>query len=102
MKKIFFIITLSLLLGFIFLPNLTEAWGEELEQRINKIINELILGQIVPAIGGLALVIAGILFMLSGANPSLREQAKMAIIYIVIGIIIILGAKELVNAVKGG
>jgi len=101
MKKIFFI-TLSLLLSLIFLPTLIKANGlGGLETRICAIVS-FIESDIVPAIGGFAMAVAGILFMFSGASPSLHAQAKQALIYIVIGIIIILGARELVSAVAGG
>ncbi len=109
MKKIFFIITLSLFLGLIFLPNIVKAdeadecpeGMEGLACRIDK-ITTFVKTDIVPAVGGVALVIAGILFMFSGASPQLHNQAKQALIYIVIGIIVILGASELVSAIVGG
>ena len=105
MKKIFFIVFLSVLLGFIFLPNLVKS-GEEpqplsnLEQKIKDLVT-FVQTKIVPFVGGFAIVVAGILFMFSGASPQLHNQAKDALIYIVIGLLIIWGASEIVKAIAG-
>ena len=102
MKKIFFIITLSVLLALIFLPNLIKA-QEELSALKDKIkgIVDFVKDDIVPYVGGFAIVVAGILFMFSGASPQLHNQAKDALIYIVVGLIIIWGASEIVKAIIG-
>jgi len=105
MKKIFFIIFLSVLLGFIFLPNLVKSDEgpqhlSELEQKIKDLVI-FVQTKIVPFVGGFAIVVAGILFMFSGASPQLHNQAKDALIYIVIGLLVIWGAAEIVKAITG-
>lgn len=57
--------------------------------------------QIVPYVGGFAIVVAGILFMFSGASPEFHNMAKNALIYIVVGLLIIWGASEIILAITG-
>ena len=105
MKKIFFIITLSVLLGLTFYPTLVKSVEKiyelpQLETEICRIVKFVQTG-IVPFVGGFAIVVAGIIFMFSGASPQLHNQAKDALIYIVVGLIIIWGASEIVKAIIG-
>lgn len=107
MKKttLFFFLFFSLFLTFS-LAQIAFSQGQEPKQlselkneicRIIKVVQE----EIVPYVGGFALIVAGIIFMFSGADPKLHNQAKEALIYIAVGLLVIWGAAELIKAIVG-
>ena len=55
---------------------------------------------VVASLGGIMLIIAGILFLLSAGNPQRMETAKKALTYAIFGIAIALIAETLVVIVK--
>lgn len=77
--------------------SLTKTGGTftDFTQFIIKLINLVLL--YIGIIAVLVVIIAGVTFIISGGNEDLRSRAKRAIVYSVIGLIVILFAKVLVE-----
>ncbi len=55
------------------------------------------VGALIAAVGGVMVVVAGVLYLTSAGNPGRVETAKKALVYAVIGIIVGLSAKAIVD-----
>jgi hypothetical protein len=64
-----------------------EAAFDEILEPVIKIYN--FVKYIATIIAALVLVSAGLTFMLSGGDPSKREQAKNMVLYVIFGLILI-------------
>ncbi len=64
---------------------------------VNTVIN-FILFDIVPPIAAFGIVVAAITLMTSGGDPTKFEQAKRAITWMVIGLVVVYGAWFLVTS----
>lgn len=58
-----------------------------------------ILSLIIGAVSVLVIVIAGLMYVLSGGNPDRTKQAKDAILYAIVGIVIAAAAQLIVRFV---
>lgn len=98
-KKIIFL--LLILLCFSSLGKAQEPKKlSELPEEIMCIVDWVKKCLITP-VAGFAIMVAGIIFMFSGADPNLHSQAKNALIYIIVGLLIVWGAVEIVKFVAG-
>lgn len=97
-------ILLPSLLGFIALSNIAYA---DIENKLScgNTIRECILyaiGQlqfIVVGVTVVIIIVAGIIYIFSGANVSLAEKAKLTLMGAVLGFAIVIGASILINEV---
>jgi hypothetical protein len=104
-KKKILSFVFSLFYVFLFLSFALSAFAQQSVEpkQLSELPNEItrvlrwVKKDLVPPIAGFALLVAGIIYMFSGANPQLHNQAKDALIYIVVGLLIIWGVIELVN-----
>lgn len=71
----------------------------ELLKRVNKILNTVYFWS--GIIATIVIIIAGIYYMTSRGNPQAIEKAKSALLYSVIGLIIVLSAAAITNFVIG-
>jgi|SRR3989338_3368645 len=105
MKKIFFLITLTI---FLILTTNTLAQGVTLQnplvgtnnfpELLTKIGNYI--ARIVGALAVIMFVWAGILYLTVGANPGNIQKANKAVLYAVIGLAIALSGAGLIALVK--
>jgi NAD/NADP transhydrogenase beta subunit len=58
------------------------------------------VGNLIAGLGTVAFIIAGIIYIASTANPELRNTAKKALIYAIIGMVVGLSAGAIVAWVK--
>ncbi len=64
---------------------------------VNAVI-DFVLTDIVPPIAAFGIVVAAITLMTSGGDPGKFEQAKKAIIWMIVGLVIVYGAWFLVTS----
>ena len=57
------------------------------------------VGDVIAALGGVAIVVAAIFYLTSAGSPTMISRAKMALIYAIAGIVLGLGAKKFVEIV---
>lgn len=104
-RTVYLIISIGLLCLTI-LP-LGYVLGATLKSPIDSKDFSSLLGKIAEAVGGLvaslcavAFAIAGIMYIVSTANPDLRAMAKKALIYAFVGAVLGLSATAIVGFVK--
>jgi hypothetical protein len=101
-KRIISLVTCSLLL-FIALPifavQLPNYGASDFSSLIGTVATEV--GTVIAGIATIMFIISGILFVASTTNPELRNTAKKALTYAVIGIVVGLSANAIVNFIKG-
>jgi len=76
-----------------------KATFDEILEPVMKIYNLVKYSATVLAV--VVLLFAGVSYMMSGSNPSKREQAKNMTMYVIIGLIVIWAAPLLVNFIVG-
>jgi uncharacterized membrane protein len=74
--------------------DLSEELSEEDQDAFDEILEPIMdiynfIKYIATAIAAVVLVVAGLLFMMSGNDPSKREQSKSMVMYVVVGLVII-------------
>jgi len=72
---------------------------KELLEPVFRVYN--LIKYVASVIAMVALLIAGITYMTSGADPKKRDQAKQMATYVVIGLFVIWAAPLLVNFIVG-
>lgn len=97
----------GLVLMFLALSNIVYAADDKIENKLScgdtvracimYAINELQL--VVVGVTVVVIIVAGIIYIFSGANASLAEKAKMTLTGAVIGFAIVIGASILINEV---
>ena len=76
-----------------------KATFDQILAPVMKVYN--LVKYIASAIAAIALLIAGITYMVSGNDPRSRDNAKNMAMYIIIGLIVILAAPMIVNLLIG-
>jgi hypothetical protein len=102
-NKLFLAFTIFLFLGFSFvladggiIPNPIGA--SNISELINKILD--VLKTAASAVLGCIVVISGIRMMVSAGNPEEMKKAKNAIIYAIIGIVVLLSADAILESLQ--
>jgi len=110
-NRLFNKIQYFVVLGLVFLPFSSEADGftmtlnnplgktKTLTALISQIINVVIT--IATPIAILAIIYSGFLFVKAQGNPSKLEEAKKTLMWVLVGVMVLLGA-ELLSSVIGG
>lgn len=89
---------LPVLLAALDLSGIKETSADS--DRLQNVVNALLA--VMGAIAALIIVAAGIRFIFSRGEPSATVDARNAIIYASIGLVVIIGAFAIVNFVLGG
>jgi len=58
------------------------------------------IGQLIAGLGTIMFIVSGIMFLFSAGNPQKINNAKTALIYAIIGIVVGLAASSIVDFVK--
>jgi type IV secretory pathway VirB2 component (pilin) len=74
-----------------------KATFDQILQPVMKIYN--LVKYVASAIAGLVLLFAGITYMISGADPKKRENAKSMAMYVIIGLVVIWAAPLVVQLI---
>ncbi len=77
-------------------PIEAESFGELLSDIAGK------LGEFITILGGLMIVVAGFLYLISAGNPQRIATAKKALFYAIIGIVVGITAQAIVEIIQTG
>ena len=76
-----------------------KATFDQILEPVMKIYN--LVKYIASALAGIALLFAGVTYMISGSDPKKRDNAKSMGMYVVIGLVVIWAAPMIVQLIVG-